>query len=575
MLANWLEISPDYFKMRTLSFFLLLCLSQFSFGQKATRVWQATGLSFPHGFHSISTPEGIFFNAYHSNAGFQLYRLDGENLKKVTSFKQALKKKEIPEAFQGAQTSNYEWFNDRLYFFALGKGVETGIYSYDGHKVRLIFACQRMSNGFAREGNKTLATHVGVKQGDSTRYFHLKIDSYLKINRVKLKQRGICSELVWFNGTYYGTFQGVLGTLKMYPTRVDFRPVPYGESTLDYVSDLTVTQDHVCFFAQRMYGPVLGYVNTQGENRLHVLPGKRSGMTITVHRDNNMPGNQAYFIVHDQDSSHFMRWDGKTAPVVLKAFPASTEITGSGVSLKQHVFSLSNGGKANLFQVNGNSILEQKIRYIDNPNYVVSHKDILVYLAKERNKEYLYTSIPLMPPLVTNSSYSVFDFWPNGRNVGQVLAKSVNKGRLRYNMVSGNEGDVFRVNEYSGEIEVSDHAQLKSSGQNIYHLGIEVVERKGGSSLAMIDILVKYARPFSKDNLRETLMFFPDFSRARTLTTTKLPDGETVMVYDFDFKMVDMLEVNNSTIVLGAYTPGMYILNVKNKENLYQKIELQ
>ena len=72
-----------------------------------------------------------------------------------------------------------------------------------------------------------------------------------------------------------------------------------------------------------------------------------------------------------------------------------------------------------------------------------------------------------------------------------------------------------------------------------------------------------------------TLMFFPDFSKANTLTTTKLPDGETVLVYDIKFNMVDLLFVENGAIKLPSYPPGLYILNVRNKENLYQKIELQ
>ena len=104
---------------------------------------------------------------------------------------------------------------------------------------------------------------------------------------------------------------------------------------------------------------------------------------------------------------------------------------------------------------------------------------------------------------------------------------------------------------------------------------VEVSERNKGSSVATVNFTVNEGRPFNHTNLRETLMFFPDFSRPNTLTSTKLPDGETVLVYDINFNMVDLLFVENGVIKLPSYPPGMYILNVRNKENLYQKIELQ
>lgn len=524
----------------------------------------------------MSTPNALYFNAYHPKAGFQLYRLEGESLKQITSFKQKLTKKQPVEDLTGGQTSNYAWFNNRLYFFAKGKGMKSGIYSYDQYKVRLVYECERMSNGFAQEGENMLATQVAVKSADSLTYYHVSIDPYFKVKRIPLNDGGMCSEIAWFDQIYYGVRAGILGKLKFYPTRADFIPLSYGEGQLEYVSELTTLNNTLCFFAQRMYGPVLGFINNEGQPALHVLPGKRHGACIETHGKSDYGGDNAYFMVHEPDSSHFMVWDGSNQPYALQSFGRGSRLTGSGVSLKQHIFSISSPTHTNLFQVNGNRLIEQNLRYITKPNYVASYKENLVYLANESRREYLYTSAPLMPPMVTNTSYSVFDFWQNGRKVGPVLAKSINRGgRLRYYMAGGNEEGVFKVDEYTGMVSVDNHKALRTSGQNIYHLEVEVQEKRRGSSIAEVDILVKYARPFSQTNLRETLMFFPDFKRVKTLTTTKLPDGETVMVYDMNFQMVDMLEIRQGAIVLGSYTPGMYLLNVRNKENLYQKIELQ
>lgn len=561
--------------MKIVKLLILLCLSQSLYGQRASRVLQASGLSFPHGFNAISTPNHIYFNALHPNAGFQLFEMKDERITQVTSFKQKLKKKDEPEDFQGAQTSNYAWFNNRLYFFATGKGVESGIYTYDQSKVRLVIACKAMSNGFANQQNEKLITQVAVANHDSLQYFHISIDPHFKVNRMKVKSNTLCTELKWFNGQLYGTLHGVIGALESKANMMVFSPIKFGGQPLDYVTGLTATDRNLCFLAQRKYGPVLGYVNKTGENKLYILPGKRPGSGVFANGDPEQRIRKVYFMIHNNDSTHMMEWDGMSQPVVYTTLDSEVEITGSTWAFGQQIFSLSNGLHANLFQVNGKHLLEQNVRYISNPNYVTSNTENLVYLASEMNREYLYTSIPLVPPLVGNSSFTVFNFWPNHRKVGQVMAESVDGGRLRYKIVSGNEGEAFKIDEFSGEMRVNNKNHINSSGNNIYHIGVEVSEKRKGSSIANVDVLVKYARPFSRTGLRETLLFFPDFSKANTLTTTKLPDGETVMVYDLQFNMVDILMVENGEIVLGSYTPGMYLLNVRNKENLYQKIELQ
>ncbi len=160
--------------------------------------------------------------------------------------------------------------------------------------------------------------------------------------------------------------------------------------------------------------------------------------------------------------------------------------------------------------------------------------------------------------------------------VGMVNAKSQNKrGRLRYRIISGNDGDVFQINASSGVIRIDNARNLRKNKSGSFKIRVQVSEKNKGSSIATVSFKVNEGKPFSHSNLLETLMFFPDFSKANTLTTTKLPDGETVLVYDIKFNMVDLLFIENGAIKLPSYPPGLYILNVRNKENLYQKIELQ
>lgn len=67
--------------------FLITGLSLLGFSQSATRIWQTTGLTFPHGFNPFEADNSIFFNAFHPNKGFQLFQLKGDRLIQVSSFK--------------------------------------------------------------------------------------------------------------------------------------------------------------------------------------------------------------------------------------------------------------------------------------------------------------------------------------------------------------------------------------------------------------------------------------------------------------------------------------------------------
>lgn len=552
----------------------IVSLYTLTLGQSATRIWQTTGLSFPHGFNPFEADNSIFFNAYHPNKGFQLFQLKGDRLIQVSSFKQKLDKKEDPENLQGAQTSHYAWFNNQLYFFAAGKGVTSGIYSYSFGKPKLIYACQSMSNGYLQ--GKTLSTQVRVLDHDTTAYHHIVIDTYLKVRRYKLDQINICSELVISNGKNYGVLNGVLGELVVSDQRVDFYSVLLDNPAMGYFHSLRGLKDGLAFMSYVDGDPHVGTIDHSGTVRTYGFPERLIGRSLHCQPKTDESATAAYFVLHNQEITTLMELKVGVIPYEISDIPEQTDITGSTLLKKQLVLSMSNGYESNLYQINGRQLVEQDIRYIDHPNRVTQLDGNLVYLAKENNQEFIFTSDPLLPPKVETSNFTIFDFWPSGREVGMVNAKSQNKrGRLRYTIISGNDGDVFSVNKTTGVITIDNARNLRRNKKPSYSVRVEVSERNKGSSIATVNFTVNAGRPFNHTNLRETLMFFPDFSKPNTLTTTRLPDGETVLLYDINFNMVDLLFVENSAIKLPSYPPGMYILNVRNKENLYQKIELQ
>ncbi|MFT7591555.1 MAG: hypothetical protein ACI9UJ_001478, partial [bacterium] len=516
----------------------------------------------------------IFFNAFHPNKGFQLFQLKGDRLIQVSSFKQKLEKKEEPENIQGAQTSHYAWFNNQLYFFAAGKGTTSGLYSYSFGKPRLVYACQSMSDGYLQ--GKTLATQVRVSDADTIAFHHIIIDTYLKIRRYKLDQINICSDVAVSNGKNYGVLNGVLGELIVSDQRVDFYAVTFNGKTLEYIRSLRSLKDGLIFMGYDANAPHIGSIDRSGSVASYGYPDRLMGADLHCQPKNNETALAGYFVLHNQDITTLMEIKLGKTPTAIGDLPEQMDITGSTYLKKQTVLSLFNGFESNLYQVNGSELVKQEIRYIDHPNYVTQLNGNLVYVAKENNQPYVFTSNPLLPPKVETSNFTIFDFWPRGRVIGMVNAESQNKrGRLRYKIISGNDGDVFRVDGSSGVLSIDNARNLKKSKKGSYSVRVMVSEKHKGSSIATVNFTVNQGKPFSHTNLRETLMFFPDFSKANTLTTTRLPDGETVLVYDLNFNMVDVLFIKNSAIKLPSYPPGLYILNVRNKENLYQKIELQ
>ena len=498
--------------MRNLLLGTFLLIGMIANAQSATRLWQTSGLTFPHGFHPFEADNSIFFNAFHPNKGYQLFQLKGDRLIQVSSFKQKLEKKEEPEQLQGAQTSHYTWFNNQLYFFAAGKGVQSGLYSYSFGKPKLIYACENMSNGYLH--GKTLSTQVRVKSADSSQLHHIIIDTYLKVRRYKLDQVNICSDLIMSNGKNYGVIDGVLGEIVVSEKSVDFYAVSSESYNLTNVSSLKSLKKGLVFIGYDKDVPHVASLNHNGEIKIYGYPKRLIGQKLICEPAQGESALSAYFVLHNDKITTLMEMRIGKTPEAIEDLSENMEITGSTLLKKQLVLSIANGYESDLYQINGKSLVKQKIRYIDHPNHVTQLNGTLAYTARENNQVYIFSSNPLLPPKVETSNFTIFNFWQKGREVGMVNAKSQNKrGRLRYKIISGNDGDVFSIGSSTGVIRINNTRNLRKNTSGSYSVRVQVSEKNKGSSVATVNFTVNEGRPFNHSNLRETLMFFPTFHR--------------------------------------------------------------
>ncbi len=549
-------------------------MCQCTFAQSPNKIIQTTGLSFPHGFNAFEADNSIFFNAFHPEKGFQLFQLKGERLIQVSYFKQKLEKKEVAENLQGAQTSNYAWFNNQLYFFAKGKGVETGLYSYSFGKPKLVYECEAMSNGYLQ--STMLSTQVVVPREEGKEYHHIIIDSRHKIVRYKLDFNTICTDLIISKRKNYAVLNGLLGELTISKQKVHFYPVNFKDNTLEHVRSLKIFKYGLLFVGYKDKSSVLGHIDRKNVLKTYIISEGTFDNFLVVEPKLSEEALSAYFMVHSNGQSTLLHFKRNTTPKKIKEFRERTEITSSTYISGQPLISCASQYSSNVFMLNSNSLEKVKLRRLTSIGNITQLNDELVFIATEETEPSLFALERSAPPMIANSSFDVFDFWKNGRIVGRVSAKSNRRmSTISYSIISGNKGDAFEINSVTGEIRIKNAYALKSNNLSTYKLGIQAKERLSGNSIGYVTLSVKKERPFTRENLRETLMFFPDFSRPQTLTTNNLPDGEVVLVYDVNFKMVDLLFVKNGAIVLPSYPPGIYVLNVRNKENLYQKIELQ
>jgi hypothetical protein len=227
-----------------------------------------------------------------------------------------------------------------------------------------------------------------------------------------------------------------------------------------------------------------------------------------------------------------------------------------------------------LVQVSGDHVINRNPDRLTDIKGAVVFQDHLVYMASDHGHDAVFTSDPVVPPMVQNDTFQIFDFWQNSRVLGKVKVSATDvSSRLRYRMVS--EDKLFAVDYTEGTISVANHRAIRDKAGSNIEVKVEVTNEEGFSSTANILVQVAKSKRMETNNLNETFMFFPDFNRRRTLISNSLPDGQIIGVYDLEFAMIDEIRVKNKAIVLGEYPPGVYFLNTSKGKNMYQKIELR
>ncbi|MCB9262318.1 MAG: cadherin repeat domain-containing protein [Flavobacteriales bacterium] len=535
-------------------------------GQTAHKITSTYSLSFPYGFRATNFDNILYFNAFHAKNGWQLFKLENEKLTQISDFKQNLSKKEVPEIMQGGMISNLTLFEGSVYFFVKGKGFPSGIYRIKGNKTELVYECEKTSNQFATSHNQLITcvkkTTI-TKKSSNTENLMLSITNG-RINTEKLKTDDIFEEIMVVNNSIYGVCHGKLYCTT--PTMTQIREAG------NYVFGLSQNNSNLWFnyYQKNDFGNVVPYVAMlDKDDKIKKIPHDNSDINAPIFWTQNHG-----FLMVKKDSSRL--YDYAQNGKLIGTFSLDFDLMGASETLGQTVFSLGRLDSSFLYQINGNKVIQQEFDYTKNQRNLTSQNDYLIFLADEHGRTSLYKSVPMMPPLVANQNFSFLDFWQNGHSVGNIHAQGFGeRPKLRYYAESGSGLDYFNVDEYSGEISIKDNQKFYTSKSLSFDLKVRVSDRKNGDSHCTITLERKRNRPFNSYNVRESLIFFPDFKRVNTLTTSKLPDGLTVWIYDLDYNMIDEITINNGAIILGGYPSGVYLINVDNGQNLYQKIELK
>ncbi len=86
------------------------------------------------------------------------------------------------------------------------------------------------------------------------------------------------------------------------------------------------------------------------------------------------------------------------------------------------------------------------------------------------------------PPVLTNQSYTVTQFAPNGTVVGTVGAYDPDAGQqLAFSVMAGNTGNAFAVNPVSGIVTVANSSALNLTTNPVFNLDVRATDNGAGS----------------------------------------------------------------------------------------------
>jgi hypothetical protein len=146
-------------------------------------------------------------------------------------------------------------------------------------------------------------------------------------------------------------------------------------------------------------------------------------------------------------------------------------------------FQILNGNTDNAFAINGltgaltvnNS---QALSILDNPAFIL--------LVKVTDNGLLcdsaYIGIQLIPgsntsPVINNQQFTISELIENGEIAGTVIATDPDGGQLLdYQIISGNESNIFVIDAETGEISINDNSLINYELTNQFILGVSVTD---------------------------------------------------------------------------------------------------
>lgn len=561
--------------MRNTLLTILLSGSLGLVAQRPVQLTQRGVLVMPNGFNSAQVDNYLYFNAFDPNSGWQLYLFDGESVIQATNYKKTYEtKKTIESSCGGGMISGMTPFAGAVVFHVKGKTVDNGLYKIEGENITKLMSGIEEISAPIRFKDELIVEAVVMEEGVAyKRLLTINMDWEMKKgSKQRMRENeALVSEAFELNQQLYAVVGG--GIVTRSESGFGNRNVLYNR-----VQDGFLMDNRLYFSAVKKGSDDAGLysIDEAGHEQSHgsIVPNQNmlNPQKPVVHEGN------AYF-VSDPDGKGIVFYrlrEGKVETIeTLAVRKGIRNVQGLAVFHDQIFVNVcgKKGTGFDMLQYDGKALVERNPDYLTNIKNTTVLNDRLIYLATEMGQEALYYSPPILPPRVQPDSFSIYDYWQNGDAVGQVRAQDAS-GKVRYKIVSGNEARTFEIDYYSGEIKVADKSGLGNRSVP-FKLLVEVENRQEAKAMAEVVIVVKKSKRLNTANLVETLLFFPDFNRKSTLTTTKLPDGQVVGIYNTDFVMIDELRVKDKAIKLGKYPPGIYLLSVQNERNLYQKIELQ
>lgn len=589
-------LNSSKFSLRTYFRILwLVCLYQPVLAQTDVRKHtdiNRSGSSFAIGVHALKGTNRLYFNASGEGRGNQLYEYDGDQHLRLTSFTDSWKNPDIKEKRQskiplGAKCLPITEFNGRVFFFAEGELTPPGLYAHANGKTALIFKTTSVGRAFTRfEGNLICEVELGVrnkfdKKGETdTLGRRISLIQILPDGRTSVFASGktefsdcFSDAMLVFGNELFLSKGGKIFSTTGKKVFADSR-----FQSFSHAAGLFHFEDRMYFKAEKEGRAGLYSYDKNGVFRFHgdAWHGKN---LIHVPK-----------LVADKQYTYFLCGRGEGVAVYRLGKGLNAQILGNmkfdggGVHVEsmeiiddQLFLSIRPPGENSfqLFQWNKDTLLPLDIRYQYDMRDLIYFKNQLFYTAKSKaDGSEFYSFEPLMPPKVSDYTFTISDYNKSGFKIGTIEASAPNMQGLDFEIVSGNVHNIFKVNQYTGALSIEKAHNMDTDLKKTYNLRVRVGNREI-CSYSNVTIHIKESVNFVFEGLQEKLLFFPDFSRKGVLTAEDIPDGTVVNVYTIGQEMVDQLIVRDGSIVLGSYPTGIYILNIQGINNFYQRIEMQ